>query len=257
MSAGSVRLSIEGAVATVLFDRPAARNAMTFAMYDELSEACRTIAATPGLRAAVFRGSGEAFIAGTDISEFAAFNSGEDGVAYERRIEAGIAEIEHLPVPTLAVVDGAAMGGGLIIATACDLRIASTRSRFGVPIASTLGNCLSIRNVARLERALGLGVARRMLLLAEALDASEVRACGFVLTVVETQELPAKADTVVARLTANAPLTIAATRESIRRLGEAAVPDDNDIITKAYGSRDFREGVSAFLEKRAARWSGG
>jgi len=239
----------------VLFDRPAARNPMTFAMYDELSHACRTIAATPGLRAAVFRGSGGAFVAGTNISEFAAFNSGEDGVAYGRRIEAGIAEIEHLPVPTLAVVDGAAMGG-LIIATACDLRIASTRSRFGAPIASTLGNCLSIRNVARLERAFGLGAARRMLLLAEPLDASEARACGFVLTVVETRELPAKADTVVARLTANAPLTIAATRESMRRLGEAAAPDGDDIIAEVHDSRDFREGVSAFLEERAARWSG-
>jgi enoyl-CoA hydratase len=163
------------AVATVLFDRPAARNAMTFAMYDELSHACRTIAATPGLRAAVFRGSGGAFVAGTDISEFAAFNSGEDGVAYERRIEAEIAEIEHLPVPTLAVVDGAAMGGGLIIATACDLRIASTRSRFGAPIASTLGNCLSIRNVARLERAFGLGAARRA---ARRVGSSRVRVCS-------------------------------------------------------------------------------
>jgi enoyl-CoA hydratase len=119
-----------------------------------------------------------------------------------------------------------------------------------------LGNCLSIRNVARLERAFGLGAARRMLLLAEPLDASEARACGFVLTVVETRELPAKADTVVARLTANAPLTIAATRESMRRLGEAAAPDGDDIIAEVHGSRDFREGVSAFLEERAARWSG-
>jgi enoyl-CoA hydratase len=255
MSAGSVRLSIAGALATVLFDRPATLNAMTFAMYDELSQACLAIAATPSLRAVVFRGSGGAFVAGTDITEFAAFNSGEDGVAYERRIEAGIAEIEHLPVPTLAVIDDVAMGGGLIIATACDLRIASTRSRFGVPIASTLGNCLSIRNLARLERAFGLGAVRRMLLLAEPLEACEARACGFVLSVEQVDELPAKADAVVARLESNATLTIAATRESLRRLGEGAAHDD-DVIPTIYGSRDFREGVSAFREKRGPRWSG-
>jgi enoyl-CoA hydratase/carnithine racemase len=257
MSTGSVRLSIDGAVMTVVFDRPAARNAMTFAMYDELSRACRAIATTPGLRVALFRGSGGAFVAGTDIAEFVGLDSGRDGVAYERRLEEGIVEIESLPVPTLAVIDGAAMGGGLMIATACDLRIASTRSRFGVPIASTLGNCLSIRNLARLERAFGVGATRRMLLLAEALDASEAHACGFVLTVGEADELSAKAAAIVARLEANAPLTIAATRQSLRRLAGTSAPDDEDMITNVYGSRDFREGVSAFLDKRAPRWSGG
>lgn len=256
MSAGSVRLSIEGAVATVLFDRPAARNAMTFAMYEELSQACRAIAATPGLRAAVFRGSSGAFVAGTDISEFAAFNSGEDGVAYERRIEAGITEIEALPVPTLAVVEGAAMGGGLMIATACDLRIASTRSRFGAPIARTVGNCLSLKNVARLERSFGLGATRKMLLLAETLDAMEAHACGFLLVVAEEAELPAKTETIVARLGAAAPLTIAATRELLRRSAGAAALRDEDVIARVYGSRDFHEGVSAFLEKRAPEWEG-
>lgn len=255
MSAGSVRLSIKGAVATVLFDRGSVRNAMTFAMYDQLSRACQTIAATSALRAAVFQGVGGAFIAGTDIGEFVAFASGDDGLAYERRIEAGIAEIEHLPVPTLAVIDGPAMGGGLIIATACDLRIASTRSRFGAPIARTLGNCLSIRNMARLERAFGLGATRRMLLLAETLDPSEAHACGFLLGIAESGELQVKAAEMLARLEAGAPLTIAATREAIRRLG-AGRSDDADVIAKVYGSADFREGISAFVQKRAPQWSG-
>jgi enoyl-CoA hydratase/carnithine racemase len=256
VSAGAVRLSIEGRVATVLFDRPAARNAMTFAMYDELSQACRAVAAMPGLRVAVFRGAGGSFVAGTDIREFLALGNGRDGVEYERRIEAGIAEIEALPVPTLAIVDGAAMGGGLMIATACDLRIASARSRFGVPIASTVGNCLSIRNVARLERAFGLGATRRMLLLAEALDASEARERGFLLGIAEDDQLLARADAILARLEANAPLSIAATREFIRRLAEGGGAGGEDVIARVYGSRDFREGVSAFLEKRPPRWSG-
>ena len=257
MSSGSVRLSIEGAVATVLFDRPAVRNAMTLAMYEELSEACQRIVRTPGLRAAVFRGAGGSFVAGTDIGEFVSFKDGSDGVAYERNIEVALAEIEALPIPTLAVVEGSAMGGGLMIATACDLRIASTHSRFGIPIARTLGNCLSIRNLARLERAFGLGATRRMLLLAEALDVVEARQCGFVLDIAADDELNAKADAIVERLQANAPLTIAATRELLRRLGGPAVPEDEDVIARVYGSRDFHEGVSAFVEKRAPHWAGG
>ena len=177
MSAGSVRLTIDGRVATITFDRPGMRNAMSLAMYDELSAACGRIASTPGLRAAVFRGANGAFVAGTDIAEFRAFKSGEDGVRYEARLERGVAEVEALPVPTLAVIDGPATGGGLMIATACDLRVASSRARFGVPIARTLGNCLSRANLMRLERAFGQGRTRRMLLLADLLDA-ERSACG-------------------------------------------------------------------------------
>ena len=173
MSAGSVRLTIDGAVATIVFDHPGMRNALSLAMYDELSVACGRIASTPGLRAAVFRGANGAFIAGTDIAEFRSFATGEDGVRYEARLERGVAEVEALPVPTLAVVDGPATGGGLVIATACDLRVASTRAQFGVPVARTLGNCLSRANLKRLERAFGQGRTYRMLLLADLLDANE------------------------------------------------------------------------------------
>lgn len=249
---GGVRLTVDGAVATVMFDRPEARNAMTLAMYDELSEACRAIAARPGLRAVIFRGAGRAFVAGTDIAEFVAFNGGSDGIAYEQRIERGLAEIEALPAPTLAVVDGAAMGGGLMIAAACDLRLASTRARFGVPIASTVGNCLSSRNVARLERAVGLGAARRMLLLAEHLDAAEAVECGFVLEAAEEAELPGRTKAIIDRLAANAPLSIAAARAFLRQ----PQSDADEIIAGVYGSSDFREGVAAFLEKRPPRWTG-
>ena len=130
MSAGSVKLTIDGRVATVVFDRPGMRNALTLAMYDELSAACGRIASTPGLRAAVFRGANGAFVAGTDIAEFRGFKTGEDGVRYEARLEKGVAEVEALPVPTLAVIDGPATGGGLMIATACDLRVASQPRAF-------------------------------------------------------------------------------------------------------------------------------
>jgi len=161
MSDGEVRYSRAGDIATVIFDRPAARNAMTWRMYEQLGEACARIRGEDGLRVAVFRGAGgKAFIAGTDIAQFQAFDSGEDGIAYEAKMEDYIGGVETLPVPTLAVVEGFAIGGGLAIAAACDLRIATPGSRFGVPIARTLGNCLSIANYARLVA--GLGASRRI-----------------------------------------------------------------------------------------------
>jgi enoyl-CoA hydratase/carnithine racemase len=140
MTDGQVHYRRDGAVATVTFDRPAARNAMTWHMYEQLGEACARIRKEEGLRVAVFRGAGgKAFIAGTDIAQFQAFRSGEDGIAYEEKMEGTIGGVETLPVPTLAVIEGFAIGGGLAIAAACDLRIATPGSRFGVPIARTLG----------------------------------------------------------------------------------------------------------------------
>jgi enoyl-CoA hydratase len=252
LSAGSVRLSINGRVATIVFDRPGMRNALTLAMYDELSAACERVAATPGLRAAVFRGANGAFVAGTDIAEFRSFATGEDGIRYEARLERGVAEVETLPVPTLAVVDGPATGGGLMIATACDLRVASSRSRFGAPIARTLGNCLSRTNLMRLERAFGQGRTHRMLLLADLLDANEALAAGFLVALAEPDSLEPRVANILDKLLANAPLTLAATRSFMR----AASEPDEKVLARLYGSRDFKEGVEAFLDKRAPVWAG-
>jgi enoyl-CoA hydratase len=239
-------------VATIVFNRPGMRNALTLAMYDELSAACERIAATPGLRAAVFRGANGAFVAGTDIAEFRSFATGEDGIRYEARLERGVAEVETLPVPTLAVVDGPATGGGLMIATACDLRVASSRSRFGAPIARTLGNCLSRANLTRLERAFGRGRTHRMLLLADLLDANEALAAGFLVDLAEPDSLDALVAEILDKILANAPLTLSATRAFMRAPSE---PDEN-VVARVYGSRDFKEGVEAFLAKRAPVWAG-
>lgn len=252
MSGGTVRLTIEGPVATIVFDRPAMRNALSLAAYDELSAACGRIAATAGLRAAVFRGANGAFVAGTDISEFRSFRTGEDGVRYEARLEQGVAEVEALPVPTLAVIDGPATGGGLMIATACDLRVASSRSRFGAPVARTLGNCLSRANLMRLERAFGQGRTRRMLLLADLLDANEALAAGFLVALAEPDSLETRVGEILGRLLSNAPLTLAATRALMRLSSE---PEEK-VIARVYGSQDFKEGVNAFLAKRAPVWTG-
>ena len=158
MNEGTVSYERDGVIARITFDRPAARNAMTWTMYEELAAVCGKVAADPEVRVAVLRGAGgKAFVAGTDIGQFRDFKSGEDGVDYERRIAAYLAAVEELPVPTLAVIEGWAIGGGLAIAAACDLRVATPGSRFGVPIARTLGNCLSIANYACLAAYAGFG----------------------------------------------------------------------------------------------------
>ncbi|TPE53482.1 enoyl-CoA hydratase [Amaricoccus solimangrovi] len=252
---GDIGLVVADQVARVTFDRPAARNAMTFQMYERLGEICATLEARADLRAVVFRGAGGAFVAGTDISEFTAFRTGADGVAYEERINAAIARIEALPAPTLAVVDGAAVGGGLVIAAACDLRIATPKARFGVPIARTVGNCLSAANVARLVRAFGEGPAKTMLLLSRMIDGEAAHRLGFALACVPPEELEAEADRIVGTLREAAPLTLAASRETFRRLA-AAAPPDAETVARVYGSADFREGVAAFLHKRRPVWRG-
>jgi enoyl-CoA hydratase len=257
VSDGEVRYSRDGDVVTVIFDRPAARNAMTWHMYEQLGDACARIRREYGLRAAVFRGAGgKAFIAGTDIAQFQAFRSGEEGIAYEAKMENYIGDLESLPVPTLAVIEGFAIGGGLAIAAACDLRVATPGSRFGVPIARTLGNCLSMTNYARLVAALGASRAKRMLLLAENLSAEEALAGGFLSEIVEAADLDRRVTELTDRLAHHAPVTMRVSKEAIRRLLHAGLADGDDLVRACYGSSDFHLGVKAFVDKREPQWTG-
>jgi enoyl-CoA hydratase/carnithine racemase len=252
-----VRLERDGAIAHVVFDRPEAHNALTWAMYEQLGDICRRLAADAGVRVVTLRGAGgKAFVAGTDIAQFAAFGGGEDGVAYEGRIDAGIDLLESLPMPVVALLEGWVVGGGLAIAATADLRIATPDARFGVPIARTLGNCLSAANTARLVAGFGAGLAKRMLLLAELLTAEEAQAAGFVAQVVAADALDAAGSAMCTRLAGHAPLTLRAAKETLRRIVASGVPDNRDLVRICYGSADFREGVAAFVEKRTARWQG-
>ena len=256
MSEGTVHYEVKDGIASIVFDRPEARNAMTWAMYEGLAQALETIATDEAVRVAVLRGMGhEAFVSGTDIAQFKAFTGAEDGLLYEHRIKVAIDRIERLMKPTIAIIEGWATGGGLIIAAACDFRIAAPNARFGVPVARTLGNCLSIANVARLVGAFGQARVKRILMRAEIVDAEEAAACGFV-ELAQAGEIEAKLGAMCGRLKEHAPLTMFAAKEALRRIALANLPDDEDLIHTCYDSADFKEGVNAFLAKRKPNWQG-
>jgi enoyl-CoA hydratase/carnithine racemase len=244
-------------VASVTFDRPEARNAMTWAMYERLRAICEQLRADPSVRVVRFQGAGgEAFVAGTDIAQFQSFTTGEHGVQYERQIDATIGLIASLPMPTVAVVQGWCIGGGLAIASACDFRLATPGAKFGVPIARTLGNCLSIANVAGLVAAFGRPRVQRLLLLADLVGAEEAAACGYVVEVVAPEGIEAAAQKLCTRLASLAPVTQQVSKEALNRLLRNALPEAEDLIRRTYGSDDFHEGVAAFVAKRPPAWQG-
>jgi enoyl-CoA hydratase len=254
---GTTSYRRDGAVAHVLFDRPQARNAMTWVMYEELVAICQKVNADPDLRAVTFRGAGgKAFIAGTDIAQFQTFTTGEDGIDYERKGDAIMSTIEAIRVPTLAIIDGWCVGGGLAIASCCDLRIATPEAQFGVPIARTLGNCLSVANYTRLVNGFGVSRTKRILLMAEMLTAQEARDCGFLSDVVDAGTLDARVLEITERLVANAPITMRVSKQAIGRILASGTIDGDDLVRECYASDDFHLGVEAFVAKRKPNWTG-
>ena len=249
-----------GDVAWVTFNRPQARNALTFAMYQGLAEICGRIGRTHEARVLVITGAGDrAFVAGADIAEFGARRTApEDRADYDKRSGAAWRVWRHVTKPIIAKIDGYCIGGGLAVAAACDLRVATTASRFGVPIARTLGNCLSMGNYARLTALVGPQRVKEMLLLAKMVDAASALQAGLVMEVVtDGPALQARAQQIAETLAGHAPITLQTTKEAMRRL-QAKIADENidDLIRRTYGSADFREGMSAFLEKRSPKWTG-
>lgn len=248
-----------GNQAHIRFSNPAAHNALTSAMWHELRDAARDIAADPSIRVAVFRGvGGKAFISGTDISKFADYETGQQGVDYERDIDECMGAVDAIPCTTIAVVEGWAVGGGINISSACDFRIATRDARFGSPIGRTIGNCLSAASLARIGGAVGVQRARRMVLLGEMLTAEELCASGFLLRIVEREALDAEAEALAVRAAENAPLTTRATKEMLRRMTFGVLPDVEDLIAQVYGSADFRQGVADFLARtrKVPDWTG-
>jgi len=258
VSKEEVLVSREGPIVALTFNRPEARNAMTWGMYQRLYEVCEEVDADDSIRVLVLKGAGgKAFVAGTDISQFTQFKGPEDGLKYEKDGDKRSGRIARVKKPVIAQIEGVCVGGGFGIAAGADIRIATPESRFGLPMARTLGNCLSMKNYAAFVDVLGASRLKEMLFTARLLSADEALAAGFLHQIVPASEIEIRVREIAEKIASHAPLTLAVTKEAIRRIQEArALPDGDDLVAKTYGSADFKEGVRAFVEKRAPRWTG-
>ncbi|MGJ8569617.1 MAG: enoyl-CoA hydratase [Hoeflea sp.] len=242
----------------VTFNRPASRNALTFDMYDGLARICRDAPTDGSVTAIVLSGAGgKAFAAGTDMTQFRAFETPQDALDYEARINTVLDAVERCPLPTIAAINGACTGGGAAIAAACDLRIASANLKFGFPIAKTLGNCLAAANLARLSGLVGAGRVRELIFTARLMTADEALSVGLISEILTDEPaLLARAEELAHHIGSMAPLTLRATKEAMRRNRMATKVDDADLITMCYMSDDFRMGMEAFLGKTKPEWKG-
>jgi enoyl-CoA hydratase/carnithine racemase len=250
---------VRDGVAYVTFNRPQARNALTFAMYERLAEICTNSNADRSIRAILITGGGDkAFAAGTDISQFRTFDKEEDALQYEARIDRVMNAIERCRVPTVAAINGACTGGGASIAACCDLRIASRSIKYGFPVARTLGNCLSLPSYNRLVYLVGPALVKDIVFQSRLIEADEALAKGLVMELSENQETLMKRAEEITRLVAShAPLTLQATKEALLRLRpKVEHGEGNDLVLMCYMSQDFREGMEAFLNKRKPVWKG-
>ena len=256
---GEILYELRDGVVFVTFNRPEARNAFTFAMYERLAEICAEVNANRLVRAMVLTGAGgKAFAAGTDISQFRAFDSPEDAITYEGRIDRVLGALETCRVPTIAAIAGACTGGGAGIAGCCDLRIAADNARFGLPIARTLGNCLSMSNYSRFAALIGPARLKEMIFTARLVEAPEALQIGLVSEIVENPDnLISRAEELARAVASHAPLTLQSCKEALRRLRPIIPPGGGeDLILMCYMSQDFREGIDAFLNKRTPNFQG-
>ena len=254
-----ILFDVREGIGRITFNRPQARNAFTFQMYERVAEICEETNKNPAIKALILTGAGDkAFASGTDINQFRAFKTPQDAIDYEERNDRILTVLEKCRVPTVAAITGACTGGGAAIAACCDLRIGTRTTKFGFPIARTLGNCLSMANYGRLAVLLGPARVKDIIFTARLVEAQEALALGLLSEVVEdVTALQQRADELAKLLAGHAPLTLRATKEAMRRLQPRLAPDEGeDLILMCYMSKDFREGLDAFLTKRPPQWSG-
>jgi enoyl-CoA hydratase len=251
--------ALEDGIGRITFNRPQARNAFTFEMYERLAEISERANHDHAIKVLLLRGAGDkAFAAGTDINQFRAFKTPQDAIDYENRIDRVLGILETCRVPTIAAINGACTGGGAAIAAACDLRIGTRSTRIGFPIARTLGNCLSMSNISRLVSLVGPARTKDLIFKARLVEAPEALALGLLNEVVpDVATLQRRADETAKLVASHAPITLEVTKEAVRRIRRTLTRDEGeDLILRAYMSEDFREGMDAFLNKRTPNWKG-
>ena len=250
---------VRDGIGRITFNRPQARNSLTFNMYERLAEICAGAGKDRSLKVLILTGAGDkAFAAGTDINQFRAFNTPQHAIDYEVRIDRILTALEQCREPTIAAINGACTGGGAGIAACCDLRIGTRTAKFGFPIARTLGNCLSAASLAKLASLIGPAKVTELIFLSRLLDASEAKDANLISEIHPTHDaVVARALAMAGEIAAMAPLTLRVTKELLRRVRiDGAHAKDHDMVALAYGSADFREGLESFLGKRPAQWRG-
>jgi len=258
-SSRDLLFDVKDGIGRVTFNRPQARNAFTFAMYERLARICGEANDDRAIKVLVLQGAGEqAFASGTDINQFRAFKTPQDAIEYEGRIERVLTALEQCRVPTIAAITGACTGGGAGIAACCDLRIGTKTTRIGFPIARTLGNCLSMSSLSRLTALIGPARVKDLIFTARLIGAEEAARLGLLGEVVEdVAALRQRADELATLIAGHAPLTLRATKQALTRLQQRLTREEGeDLILMCYMSKDFREGLDAFLNKRRPQWSG-
>ena len=250
---------VKDGIARITFNRPQARNAMLFSMYERMAEICTAANDDRSIKAMILTGAGDkAFASGTDISQFRAFKTAQDALDYEARIDRVLTALETCRVPTIAAIAGACTGGGAGIAACCDIRIGTAATRIGFPIARTLGNCLSMSNISRVMALVGPARTKDMIFTSRLIEAEECKALGLLNEIVpDVETLQRRAWETAELLAGQAPITLEVTKEAVRRLRKTLTREEGqDLVLKAYMSEDFREGMDAFLNKRRPNWQG-
>src|SRR6267142_864299 len=211
---------VSDGIGRITFNRPQARNALTFNMYRRLAEICMAAGNDRSLKVLILTGAGDkAFASGTDINQFRAFKTPEDAIDYETRIDQVLCTLEQCRVPIIAAINGVCAGGGAGIAACCDIRIGVQAAKFGFPIARTLGNCLSMSNLGRLSRLIGAARLKEIIFTARLIEAEEAARLGLLNEVVgDRSALERRADELARLVASHAPLTLRATKQALLRM---------------------------------------
>jgi len=256
-----IRVQQDGVIATVIFNRPEMRNAISLAMWREIARVAEGLGKDESVRAVVFRGAGtEAFASGADISEFKEVRKDvATAQAYGRDTEAAYRAVRRCSKPTVAMIYGFCMGGGMALAMACDMRFAAEGAKFGIP-AARLGIIYGLESTRQLVDLVGPAHAKDILFSARALEAQEAFAIGFVNRLLPVHELEPYTYDYLRKVAANAPLSVRGAKVIIESAledgGVGRQAEIRRLALEAFESEDYKEGTRAFLEKRPPRFEG-
>lgn len=255
MTAEFVKLEFEGPVALITIDRPKALNAINLQVLTELDGAITQILAHADARVLIITGGGEkAFVAGADIAEMANFTPMQ-GLALSTKGHQVFARLEALPIPTIAAVNGFALGGGLELALSCDLLYASEKAKLGLPEV-TLAVIPGFGGTQRLTRLLGRARAKELVFTGDAIDAAKAKEIGLALEVLAPEALLPRCKEIAHKIASRGPVALAQAKRVMEAGADLPLKDANEIERQAFGllfgTDDLKEGMRAFLEKRKA-----